>query len=130
MNMKIFTTKDKKVLFKKLAEYLGKFVTKLKEEDGITYSDICKELDEHNARITNLRKKGILSEPLFRAFIRSGMTSIDKINDDVKLDEKEKNFLDGYRILENKAIQKTLIELRKSGVDENKINDVLKSLLK
>lgn len=130
MEMKTFTTQDRRRLFKKIAAYLRDKIIYLNEVERISYSDMCNELNVYNSRLSNLKEKGVLSEPLLIAFIRSGMATIDELTDKVDATEKEKIFLDEYSVFESRSLQKTLLKLRRQGMDEKDINSILEKFLK
>ena len=129
MEMRTFTKKEKKELFKRIGEYLGQKIKMLKV-DGTDYTDMCRELNTDNSKLTHLHQKGILSEPLLISFIGSGMAKIDEISDGVAATGKEKQFLeDNYRLYENKAYQKLINKIKKKGVSDATIIRQLEKLL-
>lgn len=117
---------EKKELMGKVTKYIGKELTILKEHKNWSYVEMALHCGVSQNRITEITSYGEKSynvpvnEKNLARIIKGGLVTVDGIIKNVKMNTKEKEYVEGFIVYENKRLNKNAVSYQKKGYDPGK----------
>lgn len=120
METELFTKKDKKKLFKKVAAYSTARLRFLKQTE-YDFKEIAFLTGISTSRLSELIRKQYLNEKTLVGLIGGGILKIEELIKKANLTEKEIQHIKRYAQYENKKLNERIYEVMKAGGDPEKV---------
>lgn len=120
METELFTRKDKKKLFKKVADYSAAKLRFLKQTE-YDFKEIAFLTGIPTSRLSELVRNKYLNEKTLVGLLGGGIVKIEEIIKKGKLTEKEIQHIKIYAQYENKKLNEQIYEVMKAGGNPEKI---------
>ena len=120
METELFTKKDKKKLFKKVAAYSTARLLFLKQTE-FDFKEISFLTSISTSRLSELIRKQYLNEKTLVGLIGGGILKIEDLIKKAHLTEKEIQYIKKYDQYENKKLNDRIYEVMKAGGDPEKV---------
>lgn len=118
MNDFILTKLQRKAVLARVGSYVAGQLEKMKRE-GVLYIEISQMTNLPPNRISEIVNTQKINDPGLTGILSGGVLTVDQIIKNIPdLTEKERAFLRGFEIHENKnAIGRRIVKLKEMGVD-------------
>jgi len=110
---------EKKALMKKVTIHLGKILRYYIEVNGWTAREIYDQTGVPQNRLTEIQNYEKYQRPIndlnLKLFVGGGMINVEQLLDKLELTEKEKLYLETFKMHEDKALSKYVLKAAKRG---------------
>ena len=121
MDAKFLTKRERLEVMSQVGAIVARRLEQLKNQ-GIYYVDISRATGLQANRLSEIVNNREITETGFKALLEGGIIKVSDVQEHLDLSEREKSFLDGFRVHENKhEIGKLIVQLKDSGVDVTKL---------